>query len=115
MKTTPEGGTSLNKGPVGAAPTAASNEGPELSILQPKTTLGSSQCTPLKGMHIPAAASRNPEVSDTPVSPLQSVSISKEHRTLMGMVVERVLSARSGLNEAFLGLLRGFEVCNVIA
>ena len=115
MKTTPEGGTSIIKGPGGAAPTGASNEGPKLSGLQPKTTLGSSRCTPLKGMHTPAAASRNPEVPDTLMSTLQSVSISEEHRTLMGTVVERVLSARSGLNEAFMGLLRGFEVCNVIA
>ena len=45
---------------------------------------------------------------------LQHVSILEEHRTLMGMVAERILSARSGLNEAFTGLLRGFEVCNVI-
>ena len=33
---------------------------------------------------------------------------------MMGTVVERILSAKSGLNEAFMGLLRGFEVCNVI-
>ena len=46
---------------------------------------------------------------------LQNASISEEHRTLMGTVVERILSARSGLNEAFMGLLKGFEVCNVIS
>ena len=66
-------------------------------------------------MHPPAAASRNPEVPDTMMGTLQSVSISEEHRTLMGTVVERVLSMRSGLNEAFIGMLKGFEVCNVIA
>ena len=32
----------------------------------------------------------------------------------MGMMVEKVLAAKSGLNEAFVGLLRGFEVCTVI-
>ena len=32
----------------------------------------------------------------------------------MGTVVERVLSTKSGLNEAFMSLLKGFEVCNVI-
>jgi hypothetical protein len=32
----------------------------------------------------------------------------------MGTVVERILSARSGLNESFMSLLRGFEVCDVI-
>ena len=92
----------------------ASNEGPKLFGFQPKTTLGSSRCIPLKGMHTPTAASRNPEVPDTLTSTLQSVSISEEHCTLMGTVVERVLSARSRLNETFLGLLRGVEVCNVI-
>ena len=45
---------------------------------------------------------------------LQQASVSEEHRTLMGMVVERVLSVKSGLNEAFMSLLRGFEVCIVI-
>ena len=90
------------------------NKGPGLSGLQPKTTLGSNKRTPLKGVRTPAAASRNPEVPDTLISTLQSVSISEEHRTLMGTVVERVLSAKSGLNEAFASLLRGFEVRNVI-
>ena len=32
----------------------------------------------------------------------------------MDMVVEKVLAAKSGLNEASVGLLRGFEVCTVI-
>ena len=45
---------------------------------------------------------------------LQRVSIVEEHHTLMGVVVEKVQSAKSGLNEAFTGLLTGFEVCDVI-
>ena len=45
---------------------------------------------------------------------LRHAPVSEEHRTLMGTVVERVLSAKSGLNEAFTSLLRGFEVRNVI-
>ena len=44
---------------------------------------------------------------------LQSASILEEHRTLMGTVVEKVLSVKSGLNEACMSLLRGFEVCTV--
>ena len=32
----------------------------------------------------------------------------------MGMMVEKVLTAKIGLNESFVGLLRGFEVCTVI-
>ena len=45
---------------------------------------------------------------------LQRASIVEEHRTLMSTVVERVQSAKSGLNEAFTSLLTGFEVCDVI-
>ena len=45
---------------------------------------------------------------------LQSASIVEEHRTLMGTVVEKVRSAKSGLNEAYTSLLRGFEVCNIM-
>ena len=45
---------------------------------------------------------------------LRYSSVSEEHRTLMGTVVERIMSAKSGLNEVFTGLLRGFEVRNVI-
>ena len=32
----------------------------------------------------------------------------------MGTVVEKVQSAKSGLNEAFTSLLTGFEVCDVM-
>ena len=45
---------------------------------------------------------------------LQRASIMEEHRTLMGAVMEKVRSAKSGLTEAFNSLLTGFEVCNVI-
>ena len=41
---------------------------------------------------------------------LKRGTISEEHRTLMGTVVERISSAESGLHEAFVSLLRGFEV-----
>ena len=41
---------------------------------------------------------------------LERVTISEEHRTLMGTVIERISSAESGLHEAFMSLLTGFEV-----
>ena len=41
---------------------------------------------------------------------LGRASISKEHRALMGMVIERSSSVESGLYEAVKGLLTGFEV-----
>ena len=37
-------------------------------------------------------------------------AISEEHRTLMGTVMERISSAKSGLHEAFMSLLTDFEV-----
>ena len=45
---------------------------------------------------------------------LQRASIMEEHRTLMGAVMEKVRSAKSGLTEAFNSLLTGFEVSDVI-
>ena len=41
---------------------------------------------------------------------LERATISEEHRTLMGTVNERILSAKSGLHEAFMSPLTGFEV-----
>ena len=115
MKTAPEGDTSVFQGPGHAAPSGTNNKGPGLSGLQPETTLGLSKHIPSKGARTPTTASRNPEAPDTLMDMLQHKSISEEHHTLMGTVVERILSARSVLNEAFTGLLRGFEVCNVIS
>ena len=41
---------------------------------------------------------------------LEQAAISKEHHTLMGTVIERISSAKSGLHKAFMSLLTGFEV-----
>ena len=43
---------------------------------------------------------------------LERVALSEEYRSLMSAVLKKISSATSGLNEAFTGLLRGFEVCN---
>ena len=59
--------------------------------------------------------SNNPEAPDTLRKALHSASIMDEHRALMGTVVEKVQSTKSGLNEAFTSLLTGFEVCDVIS
>ena len=48
------------------------------------------------------------------MSLLEQAAISEAHHTLMGTVVERISSAESGLHEAFMSLLRGFEVRKVI-
>ena len=41
---------------------------------------------------------------------LEQADLSEGHRMLMGMVLEKISSATSGLNEAFGSLLKGFEV-----
>ena len=45
---------------------------------------------------------------------LEQAAISEAHRTLMGTVVERISSAESGLHEAFMSLLKGFEVREIV-
>ena len=62
-------------------------------------------------MPVPWATSVQPEVSDALLVALKSASIVDEHRALMGAVIEKIQSAESGLNEACISLIRGFEVC----
>ena len=45
---------------------------------------------------------------------LEQATISEEHRTLMCMVIERISSVENGLHEAFMSLLTGFEVREMI-
>ena len=45
---------------------------------------------------------------------LEQAAISEAHRTLMGMVIERISSAESGLHEAFMSLLEVFEVREIV-
>ena len=42
---------------------------------------------------------------------LERASISEDHRALMRMVIGRISSAESGLRDAAMSLLAGFEVC----
>ena len=69
---------------------------------------------PSKDGGAPRAASGDPEAVDILRDMLRKASVSGEQRTLMGTVVEKILSAKSGWNDAFLSLLKGFEVCDVI-
>ena len=45
---------------------------------------------------------------------LERAAILEEHRMLMGAVMKRISSAESGLHEAFMSLLTGFEVREMI-
>ena len=44
---------------------------------------------------------------------LRGASVMDEHRVLMGTVIKKVQSAKSGLNEACNNLLTGFEVSDI--
>ena len=57
--------------------------------------------------------SAQPEASDNFLEVLRGASIEDEHRTLMGTVIEKVRSAKSGLTNACTSLLTGFEVKKV--
>ena len=71
---------------------------------------------PLKGggAPIPSVTSVQPKAPDTLMEALRSASIVEEHCTLMGTVVDRIQSTKSGLTEACTSLLNGFEVSNAI-
>ena len=58
--------------------------------------------------------SAHPEAPDSLLEVLRGASIDEEHRTLMSTVIEKVLSAKSGLIKARASLLVGFEVSNKI-
>ena len=62
-----------------------------------------------RGVPIPPVTCVHPEAPDTLLEALRSASIVEEHHTLMGMVVERIQSAMSGLTEACTSLLTGFR------
>ena len=45
---------------------------------------------------------------------LEQAAASEAHSMLMGMIIERISSAESGLHEAFMSLLKGFEVREIV-
>ena len=53
-----------------------------------------------------------PEASDSLLEALCGASMDEGHRTLMSAVIQKVMSAKSGLTEACTSLLTGFEVSN---
>ena len=55
----------------------------------------------------------HPGAPDILMEALQGASVMDDHRVLMGAVIEKVQSAKSGLNEAYSNLLTGFEVSDI--
>ena len=113
----------LNQGTKGAVPkggsptvwdSGAGNTGPGLSGSQPTMTPETGEQIPLEDGVAPRAASGDQEAPDILRGMLQKASVSGEQRTLMGTVIEKISSAKSGLDEAFTSLLKGFEVGDII-
>ena len=88
---------------------------------QPNTIPGTSTALE-SGTHLPSKEGGAPIPPMAPVQPgpphnlmeaLRGASIVDEHLVLMGTVIEKVQSIKSGLNEACNNLLTGFEVSHV--
>ena len=73
---------------------------------------GSGGQPPLKegGAPLPPVVPVHPGAPDNLMEVLRGASVMDEHRVLMSAVIERVQSAKSGLNEACSNLLTGFDV-----
>ena len=82
----PEGNPSATRSPEYSAPKESNRKRPGLSGARP----------------------------DALMNLLEQAAISEAHRTLIGTVVERISSAESGLHEAFMSPLKGFEVCEIV-
>ena len=67
---------------------------------------------PLKegGAPLPPMAPVHPGAPDNLMEALRGASVVDEHCVLMSAVIEKIKSAKSGLNEACSNLLTGFEV-----
>ena len=62
------------------------------------------------GLPTPPATSVYAELPGGLLTALKNASVIDDHRTLMGAVVGKIQSAKSGLNESCLGLIKAFEV-----
>ena len=121
-KTAPEGNASAAENMGGTTPMETDDRGPDQfgpqSNTVPETNVAPelSEQPPSKegGAPAPTTTSTNLEAPNPLLDTLQRASVVEEHRTLMGTMIERVQSAKSGLNEAFTSILTGFEVCDVI-
>ena len=88
---------------------------PPVTAPEPSRVLDSSE-QPLAKEGEPAVpmTSDQSEASDNLLEVLRRASLDEEHRTLLGTVIEKVRSTKSGYTEASASLLIGFEVSNKI-
>ena len=97
-------------GPPVVRDSGANNESLGLSGFQPVVILETSEQVSSKDDRAPTAASGDPAAPDMLRDMLRKACVAKEQRTLMGTVIEKISPGKSGLNEAFMSLLKGFEV-----
>ena len=116
MKAAP-GGQTLGAGDMGEKIPMGANGGGHLefgsqpgAVPETNTAPESSRRLLPAGGGIPATSIQL-KASDAMLVALKSASIVDEHRALMGAVIEKIQSAESGLNEACISLIKGFEVC----
>ena len=102
-------------------PTSLPHEADDPEVLSrkispdPQRPEGNSSAARSPGFSTPRETNRkSPGLSDTQPDTLtgllRQAAISEAHRTSMGTMVEKISSAKSGLNEAFTSLIKGFEV-----
>ena len=102
----PDSGSRGSKAPEGSEFGPQPNTAPE-----PPVVPDSGRRPPSKRGKTPVpVTSVHPEAPDNLLEALRSASIDEEHRTIMSAVIQKVQSAKSGLNEACAILLTGFEV-----
>ena len=120
VKRAPEGETSTAGHTWEQIPTETCEEGriqfgPQPNVVtETHTAPESGERPPLKeeGAPIPPVAPVQPGAPDNLMEALRGASIVDEHCILMGTVIQKVRSAKSGLTEACTSLLTGFEVSN---
>ena len=121
VREAPQGGTSTAGHMGESIPMETGEEGHIQFGPQPNTILEhnmapeSGEKPPLKegGASPPPVAPVHPGAPDDLMGALRSASVVDEHRVLMGAVIEKVQSAKSGLNEACSNLLTDFEVSRI--
>ena len=99
--------------PMGTGDEGRIQLGPQLDSI-PETDMALESGTPPPSeegsMPVPPVTPVQPGAPDNLLEALRGASIVDEHRVLMGTVIERVQSTKSGLTEACNSLLTGFEV-----
>ena len=91
-------------------PEVSSRRSPESSRPEANTSAAlSSECSAPTGGNKKDSV-QSDDRPDMLTGLLEQAALSEDHHSLMSMVLEKISSATSGLNEAFTSLLKGFEV-----